>query len=443
MAVYIAIRLEWKMAIGALVAVAHDILISVGVYSLFQFEVTPATVIAFLTIMGYSLYDTIVVFDKTHEITGRLSGTGRYTYTEMMNLSLNQVLMRSINTSITSVLPVLSMLVIGSFVLGALTLQEFAIALLVGIVVGTYSSLFVASAVVTWMKEREPEHQAVTAKLAARGVGTDGTRAVTPEDAALGTVSPSASRPTADSPRSGAPPTSEEEKEEALTAVPWGDERGDERPDGPTAVAGTRGAGLSPNPASSTRTSLRCSPTPTGSRWRSRHWPSRGSGEVDVVVGVEARGFILGAPVARRLDLGFVPVRKQGKLPWETSSEAYGLEYGTDVLELHIDAVLPDQRVLVIDDVLATGGTAAATGRLVDHVGASLVGYGFLLELAFLDGRHQLAGTASNRCCSRSAEVATVTRVLPWRRSAGRPRRPRSPSCWPPTTSTTPRRRPT
>ena len=211
-AAYIAIRLEWKMAIGAVVAVVHDILISVGVYSVFQFEVTPATVIAFLTIMGYSLYDTIVVFDKTHEITGRLSGTGRYTYTEMMNLSLNQVLMRSVNTSITSVLPVLSMLIIGSFVLGALTLQEFAIALLVGIVVGTYSSLFVASAAVAWMKEREPEHVAVAAKLAARGVEGDTTRRVTAEDAALGTVSPASPRPTADAPRSGAPPRPRKKK---------------------------------------------------------------------------------------------------------------------------------------------------------------------------------------------------------------------------------------
>lgn len=115
-------------------------------------------------------------------------------------------------------------------------------------------------------------------------------------------------------------------------------------------------------------------------------------GSVDVVVGIEARGFILGAPVARALGVGFVPLRKEGKLPWETSSEAYGLEYGTDVLELHIDAVLPDQKVLVIDDVLATGGTAAAAERLVSRVGASLVGFGFLLELAFLDGRSKLAG---------------------------------------------------
>ena len=126
-AAYIAVRLEWRMAVGALLAVAHDIVVSVGFYSLFQFEITPATVIAFLTIMGYSLYDTIVVYDKVREVVGRVSATGRYTYTEMMNLSLNQVLMRSINTSITSMIPVVSMLVIGSFVLGAVTLQEFAI----------------------------------------------------------------------------------------------------------------------------------------------------------------------------------------------------------------------------------------------------------------------------------------------------------------------------
>lgn len=167
-AVYIAVRLEWKMAVGALAAVVHDIVISVGVYAVFGFEVTPATVIAFLTIMGYSLYDTIVVYDKIRDVSGRLSATGRYTYTEMMNLSLNQVLMRSVNTSITSMLPVLSMLVIGSWVLGAITLQEFAIALLIGILVGTYSSIFVAASLVAYMKEREEANVAVARKVAAR-----------------------------------------------------------------------------------------------------------------------------------------------------------------------------------------------------------------------------------------------------------------------------------
>ena len=181
---YIAIRLEWKMAVGALIAVAHDIVISVGLYAVFQFEVTPATVIAFLTIMGYSLYDTIVVYDKVRDVGGRLTVTGRYTYSEMMNLSLNQVLMRSINTSITSVLPVVSMLVIGSLFLGALTLREFAIALLIGILVGTYSSIFVAASVVAYMKEREAENRATAAKVQARS-GDTGTRRVSDEDVTL------------------------------------------------------------------------------------------------------------------------------------------------------------------------------------------------------------------------------------------------------------------
>ena len=181
---YIAVRLEWKMAVGALVAVAHDILISVGFYALFQFEVTPATVIAFLTIMGYSLYDTIVVYDKVRDVGGRLTVTGRYTYSEMMNQSLNQVLMRSINTSITSVLPVLSMLVIGSLFLGALTLREFAIALLIGILVGTYSSIFVAASVVAYMKEREAENRAIAEKIVNRS-GETGTRRISDEDVAL------------------------------------------------------------------------------------------------------------------------------------------------------------------------------------------------------------------------------------------------------------------
>ena len=191
---YIAVRLEWKMAVGALVAVAHDILISVGVYAIFQFEVTPATVIAFLTIMGYSLYDTIVVYDKVRDVGGRLTVTGRYTYSEMMNQSLNQVLMRSINTSITSVLPVLSMLLIGSVFLGALTLQEFAIALLIGILVGTYSSIFVAASVVAYMKEREAENRAVADKISARE-GETGTRRVSEDDVALAGIPTTRERP--------------------------------------------------------------------------------------------------------------------------------------------------------------------------------------------------------------------------------------------------------
>ncbi len=184
-AVYISVRLEWKMAVGALVAVVHDIMISVGFYAIFQFDVTPATVIAFLTIMGYSLYDTIVVYDKVRDNAARLTGTGRYTYTEMMNLSLNQVLMRSINTSITSVLPVMSMLFIGSVFFGAPTLREFAIALAIGIFVGSYSSIFVATQLVARMKERETEYRAIRSRVEARSGHSDSTRVVTEEDRSM------------------------------------------------------------------------------------------------------------------------------------------------------------------------------------------------------------------------------------------------------------------
>jgi len=113
---------------------------------------------------------------------------------------------------------------------------------------------------------------------------------------------------------------------------------------------------------------------------------------VDRVLGVEARGFILAAPIAYRFGAGFTPVRKAGKLPWQVEAEEYALEYGTDLLEIHRDAIEPGEQVLVVDDVLATGGTAAATVRLVERLGGAVVGLGFVLELAFLDGRSRLPG---------------------------------------------------
>jgi adenine phosphoribosyltransferase len=117
-----------------------------------------------------------------------------------------------------------------------------------------------------------------------------------------------------------------------------------------------------------------------------------GDHAIDKVLGVEARGFIFGSPVAERLGAGFVPVRKAGKLPWCVEQEAYALEYGTDLLEIHCDAVQAGQRVLIVDDVLATGGTAAATVRLVHKLGGDVVGLGFIIELAFLGGRSRLEG---------------------------------------------------
>ena len=155
-ALYLTLRFEWKMALGTLVAVAHDIALTVGIYAIFQFEISPATVVAFLTIMGYSLYDTIVVFDRVKDNERSLSLKTRMTYSDLANVSLNQVIMRSVNTTITSVLPVVSLLVVGSLIMGASSLQEFAIALLIGLVVGSYSSIFVAMPLVSSLKGREP-----------------------------------------------------------------------------------------------------------------------------------------------------------------------------------------------------------------------------------------------------------------------------------------------
>lgn len=117
-----------------------------------------------------------------------------------------------------------------------------------------------------------------------------------------------------------------------------------------------------------------------------------GDRRIDKVLGVEARGFIVAAPVAYRLDAGFVPVRKAGKLPWHVEKQEYVLEYGTDLLEVHRDAVAPGEHALIVDDVMATGGTAAAAVRLVEALGASVVGLGLVIELAFLGGRAQLDG---------------------------------------------------
>jgi len=117
-----------------------------------------------------------------------------------------------------------------------------------------------------------------------------------------------------------------------------------------------------------------------------------GDRQIDKVVGIEARGFVFAAPIAYERRAGFVPVRKAGKLPWEIEREEYELEYGTDLLEIHRDAIAPGEQVLIVDDVLATGGTASAVVRLVERLGGSVVGLTFLIELAFLDGRKKLEG---------------------------------------------------
>ena len=205
LAVFMAWRLEWKMAIAGLAAVLHDIVISVGVYSVLDLPVTPATVVSFLTILGYSLYDTIVVFDKVLELTARPAVTNRNTYTGTLNLALNQVLMRSLNTTILGVLPVLAVLVVGK-VMGADTLLEFAVALLVGLIVGAYSSIFIAAPILAWLKEREPKHRAVRERLARGGGALD---AEAPDEAlaaaAVGVASGSTSAASGGGVRTAAP----------------------------------------------------------------------------------------------------------------------------------------------------------------------------------------------------------------------------------------------
>jgi len=180
--IYISFRFEWKMAIAALVAVIHDLLVTAGVYSLTGFQVTPDTVIAVLTILGYSLYDTVVVFDRVRENSRGLTERGRMTYEDIVNLSMNQTLARSINTSLVAILPVLAVLVIGAQILGATTLQYFGLALVIGLTSGAYSSIFIASPVLAGLKEREPRYANIRRKLANR---EEGAGLITPRQAAL------------------------------------------------------------------------------------------------------------------------------------------------------------------------------------------------------------------------------------------------------------------
>src|SRR6266568_2867408 len=169
--IYLSIAFEWKMASAALIALAHDIVITIGVYTLTGFEVSPATVIGLLTILGYSLYDTVVVFDKVRENTAGLLGTGRSTYSLAANLALNQTLVRSINTSLIALLPVAAILVVGVGLLGAGELQDLALVLFVGMLSGTYSSICIATPVLADLKEREPQYKQLARRVALRASG--------------------------------------------------------------------------------------------------------------------------------------------------------------------------------------------------------------------------------------------------------------------------------
>ncbi|MGQ0466787.1 MAG: protein translocase subunit SecF [Sporichthyaceae bacterium] len=167
LSIYLAIVFQWKLAVGSLVALLHDIAITIGIYAIVGFSVTPATVIGLLTILGYSLYDTVVVFDKVRENTADLS-SNKQTYSTAANLAINQTLVRSLNTTLIALLPVAGLLFVGAGLLGAGVLKDLALVLFIGTAVGAYSSIFLAAPLVVALKEREPEMQALAKRVAQR-----------------------------------------------------------------------------------------------------------------------------------------------------------------------------------------------------------------------------------------------------------------------------------
>jgi preprotein translocase subunit SecF len=169
--IYLSIAFEWKMAVAAFIALAHDIVITTGIYALAGFQVSPATVIGLLTILGYSLYDTVVVFDKVRENTAGLLATERSTYSQAANLALNQTLVRSINTSLIALLPVTAILLVAVIFLGTGELQDLSLVLFVGMLSGTYSSICIATPVLAALKEREPRYKQLTRRVALRASG--------------------------------------------------------------------------------------------------------------------------------------------------------------------------------------------------------------------------------------------------------------------------------
>lgn len=166
---YLAMAFEPKMSIAAIVAVIHDVFITVGIYALVGFDVTPATVIGFLTILGYSLYDTVVVFDKIRENTRTITASSKSTFSQATNLAVNQTLVRSFNTSLIALLPVGSILFVGAGLLGAGTLKDLSLALFIGLAVGTYSSIFIAPPVLAQLREKEPAMIALAKRVNGRG----------------------------------------------------------------------------------------------------------------------------------------------------------------------------------------------------------------------------------------------------------------------------------
>jgi preprotein translocase subunit SecF len=201
---FISWRFEWKMAVSAILAMFHDLVITAGVYSLVGFEVTPSTVVAILTILGYSLYDNVVVFDKVEENTNLYALSGKMTYEDSVNLSMNDVFMRSLNTALSTLLPVAALLFVGAGALGATTLKDLSLALFVGLLVGAYSSIFFATPILTYFKQREPRIKNLREKAQRDATRRSETR---PASALAGETTTSTPTPTPSPTRTRSPST--------------------------------------------------------------------------------------------------------------------------------------------------------------------------------------------------------------------------------------------
>ncbi len=202
--IYISLRFQWRMAVGGMLALLHDLVVAAGIYSLVGFEVTPSTIVGLLTILGFSLYDTVVVYDKVGENAKDILAGSRTTYSEAANLAVNQTLMRSINTSLIALLPVAGLLFVGAGILGVGTIKDLALILFVGLASGAYSSLFLATPIVVDLTERDPQYKALTKRVAAKRA-SEAKRA---SDAELAGVAAAPARRTgpAPAPRVGARP---------------------------------------------------------------------------------------------------------------------------------------------------------------------------------------------------------------------------------------------
>ena len=249
--IFIAIRFEWKMAVGAIAALFHDLLLTAGIYSIVGFEVSPSTIVGLLTILGFSLYDTVVVFDKVDENARGILGGSRITYSGAANLAVNQTLMRSINTSLIALLPVAGLLFVGAGLLGVGTIKDLALVLFVGLASGAYSSIFLATPIVCELKEREPKYAALARRVAQRRAAeARGEAPAGPGRRQKATARTAAAAATATASRRGRTAVADEDEdildtEPAEPAEPIADDLVADEPAAPAPATRSAGAGSS------------------------------------------------------------------------------------------------------------------------------------------------------------------------------------------------------